>query len=170
MDIDCLPRDVTRLPGAIGLMSAPGRRRALEADLDELANDHGCVLLVSLVSDHELELLHIADLAERCAERGIRVIRFPFGDFSTPGSTDEVVPLTAEIARVAGHGGMVAIHCWAGLGRTGLLAACCLVALGLGSGDAITTVRRCRPRAIENSDQEEFIARFAAALGRGRAT
>lgn len=134
------------------------------ADLDELAEKHGCGALVSLVSDHELDLLHIADLPARSAERGIHVIRFSFGNFSTPDSNDEVVSLTAEIIRIASHGGMVAIHCWAGLGRTGLVAACCLVALGLGSSDAIATVRRCRPRAVENSDQEEFIARFAAAL------
>ncbi|MFT3764565.1 MAG: alpha/beta fold hydrolase [Minicystis sp.] len=164
VDINYLPSDVTKLPGAIGLMSAPGRGRTLAADLDALAEEHGCVALVSLVSDHELDLLRIADLPERAAERGIRVIRFPFGDFSTPASGDEVAALTTEIVGIASQGGTVAIHCWAGLGRTGLVAACCLVALGLRSSDAIDTVRRCRPRAVENSDQEEFVARFAAAL------
>lgn len=167
MDINYLPRDLTNLPGAIGMMSAPGRERDLGADLDELARNHGCVLLVSLVSDHELELLRIADLQGRAADRGIRVIRFPFGDFSAPDSTDEVVSLTTEIIRIANLGGMVAIHCWAGLGRTGLVAACCLVALGLGSCDAIATVRRCRPRTIEDIDQEDFVARFAGALAPG---
>ncbi|MBK8251084.1 MAG: cyclin-dependent kinase inhibitor 3 family protein [Polyangiaceae bacterium] len=164
MDIDYLPGDPTKLPGAIGVMSAPGRERELAADLDELAERHGCVVLVSLVSDHELGLLRIADLPERSAERGIRVIRFPFGDFSTADSIEEVMSLTTEIIRVARRGGMVAIHCWAGLGRAGLVAACCLVARGLSSSDAVAAVRRCRPRAIENSDQEEFIDQFAVML------
>lgn len=159
-----MPGDLTKLPGAIGVMSAPGRERELAADLDELAAKHGCIVLVSLVSDRELDLLRIADLPERSAERGLRVIRFPSGDFSTPDSIEEVVSLTAEIIRIARRGGMVAIHCWAGLGRTGLVAACCLVARGLSSSDAIAAVRRCRPRAIENSDQEEFIGHFAAVL------
>jgi protein-tyrosine phosphatase len=164
VDINFFPGDLTKLPGAIGVMSAPGRERELAADLDELAEKHGCVVLVSLVSEHELELLRIADLPERAAERGIRVIRFPIGDFSTPDSIEEVMSLTAEIVRVARRGGMVAIHCWAGLGRTGLVAACCLVARGLSSNDAVAAVRRCRPRAIENSDQEEFVDQFAAVL------
>lgn len=164
MDINYLPFDLTKLPGAIGLMSAPGRERELAADLDRLVETHGCVLLVSLVSDHELGLLRIVDLPERSAERGIRLLRFPFGDFSTPDSVEEVMELAAEIIRVAGRGGMVAIHCWAGLGRTGLVAACCLVACGLSSTEAVAAVRRCRPRAIENSDQEEFIGQLAAVL------
>jgi protein-tyrosine phosphatase/predicted esterase len=164
VDINYLPDDLTKLPGTIGVMSAPGRERELAADLDELAERHGCVVLVSLVSDHELDLLRIADLPERCTERGIRVIRFPFGDFSTPDSIEEVMSLTAEIIRIARRGGMVAIHCWAGLGRTGLVAACCLAARGLSSSDAVAAVRRCRPRAIENRDQEEFIDQFAAIL------
>jgi hypothetical protein len=45
MDISFLHRDTTGLPGAIGLMSAPGRERSLAADLDELAREHGCAAL-----------------------------------------------------------------------------------------------------------------------------
>ncbi|WP_433931189.1 protein-tyrosine phosphatase family protein [Sorangium cellulosum] len=164
MDIDFLRDDITNLPGAIGLMSAPGQARALTADLDELVEEHGCVVLVSLPSDGELDILGIADLPERAEERGIRLIRFPIGDFSTPDSVDGMASLIAELLPVARGGGMVAIHCWAGLGRTGLVGACCLVALGLGPAQAIAAVRRCRPRSIENSDQEEFIVDFAAAL------
>jgi len=172
VDISYLRRDTTNLQGVIGLMSAPGRERTLAADLDELAEKHGCVALVSLTSDHELDILRIADLPERAAERGIRLLHFPIGDFSTPESTDSVISLAAEIVHVARGGGMVAIHCWAGLGRTGLVAACCLVALGLGPDHAIAAVRQCRPHAVENSDQEGFVVRFAAALAAtgGRST
>lgn len=82
----------------------------------------------------------------------------------SPDSVDGMASLIAELLPVARGGGMVAIHCWAGLGRTGLVGACCLVALGLGPAQAIAAVRLCRPRSIENSDQEEFIVHFAAAL------
>jgi protein-tyrosine phosphatase len=51
----------------------------------------------------------------------------------------------------------IAIHCRAGLGRSGLVAASLLVRRGVMPANAIQTVRNCRPRAIETADQEAFI-------------
>lgn len=164
MDINVLPVDLTNLSGSIGLMSAPGQEQSLAADLDELAKRYGCTLLVSLVSNHELDILGMNDLPERCAERGMRLIRYPIADFSAPSSIESASSLISQILFAANHCGMVAIHCRAGLGRTGLVAACCLVACGMSSSDAVGAVRRCRPRAIENSEQEQFIDRVAKHL------
>ncbi|WP_437736845.1 phosphatase domain-containing putative toxin [Sorangium sp. So ce1335] len=99
-------------------------------------------------------------------ERGIAVLRWPFGDFSAPS---DIAALRAPVDRIldtAARGRAAIIHCWAGLGRTRLVAAACLVKPGLAPVDAIAAVRRCRRGAIENSDQEEAIADFARALGR----
>ena len=49
-------------------------------------------------------------------------------------------------------------------GRTGTIAACLLVELGLSADDAIAAVRHARsPRAIETAEQEEYVRRCAAA-------
>lgn len=166
MRVDYMPPAMTGLAAGIGMMAAPGQGRPQVEDLDELRHLHGASLLVSLVSKHELELLGIQDLAERATERGIVVLRWPFGDFSVPS---DIAALHAPVDRIldtAARGRAAIIHCWAGLGRTGLVAAACLVKRGLAPVDAIAAVRRCRPGAIENSDQEEAIGDFARALGR----
>ncbi|KYG03455.1 hypothetical protein BE21_51555 [Sorangium cellulosum] len=165
MHVDYMPSEMTGLAAGIGMMAAPGRGRPLVEDLDELRRLHGADLLVSLVSDHELELLGIPDLVARATERGIVVLRWPFGDFSVPR---DIAALHAPVDRIldtAARGGGAIIHCWAGLGRTGLVAAACLVKRGVAPADAIAAVRRCRRGAIENSDQEEAIADFARVLG-----
>ncbi|MEZ4301475.1 MAG: dual specificity protein phosphatase family protein [Polyangiaceae bacterium] len=158
-----LPPDLTTSPGRLGMMSAPGRTRPLPADLDELIGQHGCVALVSLVIDRELEILGIEDLVDRARERDLRVIRFPIDDFSTPDSLEEVESLTTEILALTRTGGTVILHCWAGLGRTGMITACCLASLGFPAKEAIAAVRQCRPGTVQNSLQEDLVARFAEA-------
>src|SRR5262245_57073235 len=153
MEIAFLREDATGLPGAIGLAHAPGLRADLGHDLDLLREAHRCSMLVSLVSDVELGYLRIPDLAARAEERGMRVVRFPIGDFSTPDSLDDLRDLVETILAEVHAGRTAVIHCWAGLGRTGLVAASCLVARGLEPREAIAAVRARRPRSVENSDQ-----------------
>jgi protein-tyrosine phosphatase len=162
--VDYLSPTISGLPAGIGMMRAPGRSRPLAEDLDDLRGVHRAELLVSLVSERELELLGIADLVERARERGIEVLRWPFGDFSVPADIASLATPVHRILDTAARGRIAVIHCWAGLGRTGLVAAACLVARGLAPAEAILAVRRCRPGAIESSDQEDAIADFARVL------
>jgi atypical dual specificity phosphatase len=54
----------------------------------------------------------------------------------------------------------VAVHCIAGLGRTGTILACYLVGEGISAEEAITTLRRWRPGSIEMLDQEAVIHEY----------
>ena len=64
-------------------------------------------------------------------------------------------------------GQAVAVHCGAGLGRTGTLVACYLVAGGLSAEEAIAKVRRLRPGSIETLEQEAAVRTFEESLTRG---
>ncbi len=55
----------------------------------------------------------------------------------------------------------VAVHCGAGLGRTGVVLACLLVERGVSAQTAIARVRRLRPGSVETDEQADAIAQFA---------
>lgn len=61
-------------------------------------------------------------------------------------------------------GRTVVIHCRGGLGRSGLVAASCLVALGQQPKEAIRRVRSARPGAVEVESQERWVSAVAGAL------
>jgi atypical dual specificity phosphatase len=55
----------------------------------------------------------------------------------------------------------VAVHCGAGLGRTGVVLACYFVSKGLTAQNAIARVRRLRPGSVETEEQADAIVEFA---------
>jgi ADP-ribosyl-[dinitrogen reductase] hydrolase len=66
-----------------------------------------------------------------------------------------------ELRSLLGRGLDVLVHCRGGLGRAGTIAARLLIELGMEPTNAIATVRRVRPGAIETSDQEKFLLRLS---------
>lgn len=166
--VDFLAAEDVNFAGRIGLTIAPGKKdgswdRDLGADLARLRDEYGCGVLVSLLEAHEYEMLEIADLFQRARALGIRTVHFPIEDAGAP-PRDAMAgfgELVAEIVAVARAGETVVIHCRGGLGRTGTVAAACLVARGHKADDAIARVRAVRPGAIETRAQEDFVRAFA---------
>ncbi len=167
--VDFLPVDAVTLRGRIGMTFAPGKRdvgqfgrwrRDLEPDLLRLRDVYCASVLVSMVQPHELQELDIESLYDRAGEVGLKVIRFPVADGSVPQSVETAAVVVRQILRHVEDGRNVVLHCRGGLGRTGLVAACCLVALGQTAPAAMRIVRAARPRTIETSIQEAFVKRF----------
>src|SRR5208283_3599769 len=153
--VDFLPRDACRLPGRIGLTLAPGKKdpwgdwdRDLAEDVRRLADVYATSFLVCLLEDPEVALLGINDLWACTREGNVRTVQLPIPDGGVPSDVDRIVRLVRAIVAVAGVGDNVVIHCRGGLGRSGLLAACCLVALGHKSREAIQIVRAARSGAV----------------------
>ncbi len=113
------------------------------------------VVVLNPVEEHlrhsERELLPLYEQA------GIQVIYDPVPDFSAPphGTWDESLDKVAALLR---EGKNVAIHCHAGVGRTGIFAACLAQdLLGLSPEAAITWVRRFIPFAVETQFQQQYV-------------
>jgi atypical dual specificity phosphatase len=91
----------------------------------------------------------------------MRHLHLPVPDMTAP-PPDLVDRAMAFIQELIDDGRAVAVHCGAGIGRTGTILACYLVHLGLDAGEAIRRVRERRPGSIETRDQEETVRRYAA--------
>jgi len=149
-------------PGKLGLTLLPGRRdlgRSLERDLAVLQDEH-VARVVCLVPSDELERYGAGDLLQQYAARGLRVWHSPIMDQGI-SSLDEMQATVAFIQDGVVAGENVVVHCVGGLGRSGMTAACWLVAQGLTAAAAIAEVRRIRsPRAVETDTQAEFVTAY----------
>ncbi|MDJ0556665.1 MAG: cyclin-dependent kinase inhibitor 3 family protein [Microcoleaceae cyanobacterium MO_207.B10] len=177
IDVNFFPTEVVNLKGQIGITLAPGKKnfgmhlnwnRDLNKDLLRLRIDYQTDILVTLVEKHELEDIQISDLQMVAEAQGIKSIWFPIKDRSIPQSIDTFIKLISDILEAVKTGETVVIHCKAGLGRTGMVTACCLVALGYFPTEAITIVRQTRQYTIETTVQEKFISQFAQILSGDR--
>ncbi len=156
-------REVTlppAVPGRLFLMAMPGRQRPLEGDIDK-ALAVGVTRLVCLVPLDE-----VAAKSPRYAqalasdELPWPVDLFPIENEHRPRELEPFARFVLELTEALREGERLLLHCAAGVGRTGTVAACVLVALGLGLEEALDTVRRAGSFP-ETAEQREVIAWFA---------
>lgn len=93
-------------------------------------------------------------------EAGLFCMHIPVEDMHSPTQAQIRLCLSA-IAKANDQGMGAAVHCGAGLGRTGVLLACYHIPKGLTVQQAIARVRRLRPGSIETEEQEEAVLEFA---------
>jgi atypical dual specificity phosphatase len=66
------------------------------------------------------------------------------------------------ISQAIERGERVAVHCGAGLGRTGTMLAAYFVSIGCAAEEAMARVRAVRPGSIETLEQEQAVHDFAS--------
>ena len=170
ISVDFLTSEHLQKPGKLGLTIAPGRQdedgkavwnRDLTADLARLRDHYGVGRLVSLLDASERESLGIPTLLQEAEALGIATENLPIVDDELPESLAEFSALVDRILAATEAGETVAIHCRGGTGRSGTVAAACLVRLGYSAEEAIATVQQVRAGALGVAAQREFIHRFS---------
>ncbi len=111
------------------------------ATIDRLAID----TVVCLSQQHEL-VDRYPEYVEWLANAGDHAIWHPVPDLHAP-PVDEALRLADEILRRLDLGHRVLVHCGAGIGRAGTMAAVVLMRRGRTRDDALATVAECRPMA-----------------------
>jgi|SRR5215831_3278297 len=97
-------------------------------------------------------------------EAGLLVVHEPVEDMEAP-TQEQIERCVSAIDRGLDQNMGVAVHCTAGLGRTGVVLACHLVARGMSADNAIARVRRLRPGSIETEEQALAVEEFARRHG-----
>lgn len=169
--------DTIAVPGTVGCMGlvpCPGvrvhqqtgvNRKHLVADIEAL-KEWGVNGLVSLIEPHEFKLNKVEALPQMLTDEGIWWLHLPIIDMDIPNQDfeDEWAVAGEQIRHALRIGERVALHCYAGLGRTGMIGARLLVEMGIENEAAIKAVRDPNSRRIQTKRQADFVRQINSLL------
>ena len=144
---------ISHYPGKIGIED---KIIQAEIDLSELKKKK-IDIVVSLLERKELRSLNISTLFEDIKKHKFTHYYFPIKDKSVPKNNVELHRLLDNLCDEIDKNKKILLHCNAGLGRSGLIAALLCKKLGI-SENPISYVREHRPGSIETKDQEKMIS------------
>lgn len=145
----------------LGVSQFPGKNLQNIFDLSSFLKDLQIIkkqkvkIVVSLLPDNEKNKLGLDDLI--WSKEEVEYIQFPINDFSVPPKKkfNELKKLISFIKENLMLSKYVLIHCNAGKGRSGMIAA--LVLKAMKEKDPIKKVREKVIGAIETEEQEIFV-------------
>jgi protein-tyrosine phosphatase len=146
-------------PQRLALMAKPRGGEWLLEELKDIA-DQGISTVGSLLEPQEVRKLDLTAEAQLCDELGMEFISFPIRDRSTPSRKKDVEQFAEKLASSIKAGEAVVIHCRAGIGRTGVIAACVLHHLGAPFASHFRMLSKARGIAMpDTQEQWEWVKR-----------
>lgn len=142
------------IKGRLAGTPRPGVFHDIEYDLQALKRV-GVTQLVTLTER--------APEVEEMREFGIDNLWRPIPDMQAP-SIEQAVEICQQIDTMMQQQEVVAVHCRAGLGRTGTILAAYLIWQGSDALSALETVRKVEPRWVQSEVQVAFLESFAQAM------
>jgi protein-tyrosine phosphatase len=131
---------------------------------DEIASwrRSGLDVIVSLLEDAEVAELGLRQEQELCERAGLTFLRLPIPDRGLPQSRAEVARLVESIVEHLRAGRGVGIHCRIGVGRSALVAACVLMALGTPLDSAWSAIAKARGLTAPDTPEQRAWPRGGA--------
>lgn len=139
------------VPGRLAGCAEPGVSAAIDYDMDLL---------------HNMGITHLITLTEKdldqsaLARNGLCNIHLPIYDREAP-SMAQTYMLVRRMQVLLDQGAVLAVHCRAGIGRTGTILAAWLIREGgLSASNAISRLRSIYPSYVQTQVQEDFLQNF----------
>eukprot|EP00117_Sycon_ciliatum_P013492 scpid27621/ scgid14137/ Protein tyrosine phosphatase domain-containing protein 1 len=155
-------------------MARPNTLQIKEHKLYEQFQRNGIKSLLNLqeTGEHEhcgfgLTSCGLSYFPQDFMDAGILCYQYGWKDFGTPNM--KTLFNMVYVIDFALQTGKIAVHCHAGLGRTGMVIACYLIyGKCMGINEAIKLVRHRRPGSIQNQDQLDIVYAFGKCINETR--
>jgi protein-tyrosine phosphatase len=145
--------DEVALPRGDGRLWLCGKH-LVGPDVEAVLERTGASVVVCLTEGHELSSRYPDYLEWLVANRGGKAMFTPMPDLHA--TVDDIALIVDGIRTRVDAGDGVVLHCGAGIGRAGTIAAAVLVSMGVSLDDALATVLSSRPTAGPQSVEQEI--------------
>jgi protein-tyrosine phosphatase len=140
-------------PFRVGIVARPRGGDWLCDEINGLAAERVGVL-VSMLTQPEIDELGLSEEQLHCEESGIRFVNLPITDRGIPSDEKAFLAVAEELAGEVRGGKDVAVHCRAGIGRSSLMVASILHALGWKTEDALAAIELSRGCPVPDTEQQ----------------
>jgi protein-tyrosine phosphatase len=146
----------------LGIIPRPRGQDWLAEDISFLKRA-GVDVIVSALTPTETEEWGLVDESRCCHDNGVKFLSFPIVDRSVPASLSEFDGLIDSVTEYLREGKAVVIHCWGGVGRSSVIAACVLIRYGLSVDDAFRRIEESRGRQVpDTAEQRQWVERYSS--------
>jgi protein-tyrosine phosphatase len=150
--------------GSITMMPKPPGGQSLSHFIEYLKYK-GIDTLVSLLQFEENNAYTLNNEGFECKTLGIDFINFPIQDHAVPQFFIPFNHLVDKLTTDVNKGRNIAIHCYAGIGRTGLTAASILIKSGMQVDSAVISLSQTRTLKVpETIEQISWLHHFSDQL------
>jgi len=148
--------------GSLHVMAAP-KARQLHNHIRFLKMN-GITKVLCLMEPDEMERVNIGAEEQTCLHEGIKYENFPIVDHSVT-ERDRLQAMLKRVLEEIRAGENLVVHCFAGIGRTGIVSCGLLIEDGMTAEEAIDLVSEKRHLKVpETSEQTQFVKDYADAL------
>lgn len=139
--------------GFLAVMAKPVSGEWIEDEFSGIAKK-GVRQMVSLLEDHEAYGLGLQNENKLAEQNHMAFVSFPIQDRGIPNSISEFSNITKKLCQEIAEGRNTVVHCRAGIGRTGIVAAGILLHCGFKPDEAFGLISAKRGIQVPDTDEQ----------------